>query len=172
MRNTWRPKRTCSWLLNGHSRQWGKSPGMVLISHTCRDGPLCKNRERCSWWPNEKAEEISATGQLPCDMLKGEQGLACDPQAEVQQIFSPKMNICCYVALKKIKLFSRKTQQTFFKGFKWDIYCFDFTSLVILQDILENESINLDWMFRYSLINDVVKVCISQTSKILEPNIN
>nr|XP_055056970.1 LOW QUALITY PROTEIN: atrial natriuretic peptide receptor 2 [Misgurnus anguillicaudatus] len=26
-----------------------------------------------------------------------------------------------------------------------------------LQDILENESINLDWMFRYSLINDVVK---------------
>ncbi|EMP26968.1 Atrial natriuretic peptide receptor 2 [Chelonia mydas] len=27
-----------------------------------------------------------------------------------------------------------------------------------LQDILENESINLDWMFRYSLINDIVKV--------------
>lgn len=26
------------------------------------------------------------------------------------------------------------------------------------QDILENESINLDWMFRYSLINDIVKV--------------
>lgn len=26
-----------------------------------------------------------------------------------------------------------------------------------LQDILENESINLDWMFRYSLINDIVK---------------
>ncbi|XP_077202778.1 atrial natriuretic peptide receptor 2 isoform X2 [Paroedura picta] len=26
-----------------------------------------------------------------------------------------------------------------------------------LQDILENESINLDWMFRYSLINDLVK---------------
>ncbi|KAJ6663056.1 hypothetical protein lerEdw1_010877 [Lerista edwardsae] len=26
-----------------------------------------------------------------------------------------------------------------------------------LQDILENESINLDWMFRYALINDVVK---------------
>uniref|UniRef100_A0A8C5BW38 Guanylate cyclase n=1 Tax=Gadus morhua TaxID=8049 RepID=A0A8C5BW38_GADMO len=26
-----------------------------------------------------------------------------------------------------------------------------------LQDILENDSINLDWMFRYSLINDVVK---------------
>ncbi|XP_039623619.1 atrial natriuretic peptide receptor 1-like isoform X2 [Polypterus senegalus] len=26
-----------------------------------------------------------------------------------------------------------------------------------LQDIMENESINLDWMFRYSLINDIVK---------------
>uniref|UniRef100_A0A8B9KFD7 Guanylate cyclase n=1 Tax=Astyanax mexicanus TaxID=7994 RepID=A0A8B9KFD7_ASTMX len=26
-----------------------------------------------------------------------------------------------------------------------------------LQDILENESINLDWMFRFSLINDIVK---------------
>ncbi|XP_063309597.1 atrial natriuretic peptide receptor 2 isoform X1 [Pelobates fuscus] len=26
-----------------------------------------------------------------------------------------------------------------------------------LQDILENESINLDWMFRHSLINDIVK---------------
>ncbi|MED6253188.1 Nitrogen permease regulator 2, partial [Ataeniobius toweri] len=26
-----------------------------------------------------------------------------------------------------------------------------------LQDILENENINLDWMFRYSLINDIVK---------------
>lgn len=29
---------------------------------------------------------------------------------------------------------------------------------LFLQDILENESINLDWMFRYSLINDIVKV--------------
>ncbi|PWA28659.1 hypothetical protein CCH79_00019832, partial [Gambusia affinis] len=26
-----------------------------------------------------------------------------------------------------------------------------------LQDILENDSINLDWMFKYSLINDIVK---------------
>ncbi|MBN3317649.1 ANPRA protein, partial [Atractosteus spatula] len=26
-----------------------------------------------------------------------------------------------------------------------------------LQDIMENESINLDWIFRYSLINDIVK---------------
>ncbi|MBN3299922.1 ANPRA protein, partial [Amia calva] len=26
-----------------------------------------------------------------------------------------------------------------------------------LQDIMENDSINLDWMFRYSLINDIVK---------------
>lgn len=32
-----------------------------------------------------------------------------------------------------------------------------------LQDILENESINLDWMFRYSLINDIVKVRGDQT---------
>lgn len=31
--------------------------------------------------------------------------------------------------------------------------------LCLKQDILENESINLDWMFRYSLINDIVKVC-------------
>lgn len=30
--------------------------------------------------------------------------------------------------------------------------------MFFLQDILENESINLDWMFRYSLINDIVKV--------------
>ncbi|MGH0114825.1 UNVERIFIED_CONTAM: hypothetical protein FKN15_055749 [Acipenser sinensis] len=29
-----------------------------------------------------------------------------------------------------------------------------------LQDIMENESINLDWMFRYSLINDIVKVSV------------
>lgn len=29
---------------------------------------------------------------------------------------------------------------------------------VLPQDVLENESINLDWMFRYSLINDIVKV--------------
>lgn len=29
---------------------------------------------------------------------------------------------------------------------------------VLSQDVLENESINLDWMFRYSLINDIVKV--------------
>lgn len=27
---------------------------------------------------------------------------------------------------------------------------------------MENESINLDWMFRYSLINDIVKVCAGQ----------
>ncbi|XP_043934919.1 atrial natriuretic peptide receptor 2 [Protopterus annectens] len=26
-----------------------------------------------------------------------------------------------------------------------------------LQDVLENDSINLDWMFRYSLINDIIK---------------
>lgn len=33
-----------------------------------------------------------------------------------------------------------------------------FPLVFFLQDILENESINLDWMFRYSLINDIVKV--------------
>lgn len=27
-----------------------------------------------------------------------------------------------------------------------------------LQDILENEQIKLDWMFRYSLMHDIVKV--------------
>lgn len=36
---------------------------------------------------------------------------------------------------------------------------------VLSQDILENESINLDWMFRYSLINDIVKVCEKTESK-------
>lgn len=56
----------------------------------------------------KKAELIPATGRLPCDMLKGEQGLACDPQGEVQQIFSPKMNICCYVALKKNNFLAEK----------------------------------------------------------------
>lgn len=34
-----------------------------------------------------------------------------------------------------------------------------------IQDILENESINLDWMFRYSLINDIVKVRVSPTTE-------
>lgn len=33
---------------------------------------------------------------------------------------------------------------------------------VTCQDILENDSINLDWMFRYSLINDLVKVSLLQ----------
>jgi serine/threonine protein kinase len=28
-----------------------------------------------------------------------------------------------------------------------------------LQDILENEQFKLDWMFRYSLMHDIVKVC-------------
>lgn len=31
-------------------------------------------------------------------------------------------------------------------------------TLIAQQDILENESITLDWMFRYSLTNDIVKV--------------
>lgn len=30
-----------------------------------------------------------------------------------------------------------------------------------LQDILENEEIKLDWMFRYSLMHDIVKVFIT-----------
>lgn len=28
-----------------------------------------------------------------------------------------------------------------------------------LQDILENEQFKLDWMFRYSIMHDIVKVC-------------
>lgn len=35
---------------------------------------------------------------------------------------------------------------------------------VTYQDILENDSINLDWMFRYSLINDLVKVSLPHSS--------
>lgn len=54
----------------------------------------------------KKLKRLQQPGQLPCDMLKGKQGLACDPQGEVQQIFSPKVNICRYVA-------SKKQQQTF-----------------------------------------------------------
>lgn len=41
------------------------------------------------------------------------------------------------------------------------VSCFFF--FFFYQDILENESINLDWMFRYSLINDIVKVRGGQT---------
>uniref|UniRef100_A0A7N9ATK5 Guanylate cyclase n=1 Tax=Mastacembelus armatus TaxID=205130 RepID=A0A7N9ATK5_9TELE len=33
-----------------------------------------------------------------------------------------------------------------------------------LQDILENDSITLDWMFKYSLINDIVKVLLAGTA--------
>lgn len=29
--------------------------------------------------------------------------------------------------------------------------------MYLLQDILENEQIKLDWMFRYSLMHDIVK---------------
>uniref|UniRef100_A0A493THN2 Guanylate cyclase n=1 Tax=Anas platyrhynchos platyrhynchos TaxID=8840 RepID=A0A493THN2_ANAPP len=56
-----------------------------------------------------------------------------------------------HVNKKRIEL----TRQVLFElkhvGFGW--YC----PRGSLQDILENESINLDWMFRYSLINDIVK---------------
>lgn len=31
---------------------------------------------------------------------------------------------------------------------------------VIFQDIIENEDIKLDWMFKVSLINDLTNVCI------------
>lgn len=40
------------------------------------------------------------------------------------------------------------------------IVCTLFTCLFV-QDILENDSITLDWMFKYSLINDIVKVRFS-----------
>ncbi|MEQ2169354.1 hypothetical protein GOODEAATRI_024374 [Goodea atripinnis] len=38
-----------------------------------------------------------------------------------------------------------------------------------LQDILENDSISLDWMFKYSLINDIVKVSFFFLCTILSP---
>lgn len=38
------------------------------------------------------------------------------------------------------------------------------------QDILENESINLDWMFRYSLINDIVKVGVQSSRWVQKQN--
>lgn len=41
--------------------------------------------------------------------------------------------------------------------------CSSFLFFLYFKDILENESINLDWMFRYSLINDIVKVRRCQT---------
>lgn len=46
---------------------------------------------------------------------------------------------------------------------------FFFCCCCYLQDILENESINLDWMFRYSLINDIVKVsgALTESARVL-----
>ena len=35
--------------------------------------------------------------------------------------------------------------------------------LTFFQDILGNDSIKLDWTFRYSLINDIIKVCLQFT---------
>ena len=35
------------------------------------------------------------------------------------------------------------------------------TLILVLQDILANEAIQLDWLFRYSLINDIIRVSIS-----------
>ncbi len=42
----------------------------------------------------------------------------------------------------------------------WAIYVFTNLrfSCICVQDILENESITLDWMFKYSLVSDIVKV--------------
>lgn len=66
------------------------------------------------------------------------------------------------LSLERVKDRSKlKTQDFFFLSSKvlcsiFDLFCFP-------QDILENESINLDWMFRYSLINDIVKVGGGQT---------
>lgn len=37
-----------------------------------------------------------------------------------------------------------------------------------LQDILENEQIKLDWMFRYSLMHDIVKVKLAHSQASLE----
>lgn len=57
-------------------------------------------------------------------------------------------------------------QKIIYKAFLMSVKVFELFLLFILslfKDILENESINLDWMFRYSLINDIVKVRRCQT---------
>ena len=66
-------------------------------------------------------------------------------------VFSPKINTGAVLAADRI------LKLDFF------IVCKKFSAPILIvflffQDILENESINLDWMFRYSLINDIVKV--------------
>lgn len=42
-------------------------------------------------------------------------------------------------------------------------------NMLCLQDILENDSITLDWMFKYSLINDIVKVLDVWLQRRVEP---
>ena len=39
-------------------------------------------------------------------------------------------------------------------------YLFEDTKSNIFQDLVENESLRLDWTFRYSIINDIVEVSI------------
>lgn len=60
----------------------------------------------------------------------------------VDSVLHPNVNFQSPLTDEKFKLF----------------FAFFFDLLSLFQDILENESINLDWMFRYSLINDIVKV--------------
>ena len=33
--------------------------------------------------------------------------------------------------------------------------------IICLQDVLENDDIKLDWMFKVSLIFDIIKVCVN-----------
>lgn len=76
----------------------------------------------------------------------------------------PKINFGCWEALG-----CSKDKDTFFSCLKFYAPSFLFV-FGFSQDILENESINLDWMFRYSLINDIVKVCAGQTESALIEN--
>ncbi|KAK3762336.1 hypothetical protein RRG08_005586, partial [Elysia crispata] len=41
-----------------------------------------------------------------------------------------------------------------------------------LQDVLENEQIKLDWMFRYSIMQDIVRVGLSVKLGVREPMVN
>lgn len=73
-------------------------------------------------------------------------------------VFSHKVNAGAMLAAER--LFKRQSN-LFFLSVK--VFRSIFDLLLFFQDILENESINLDWMFRYSLINDIVKVRGGQT---------
>ena len=41
----------------------------------------------------------------------------------------------------------------------------------IFQDMLENESIELDWSFRYSLISDIIKVILYEPPHVISNNV-